>query len=531
MPQRFFLYARKSTESEDRQVLSIDSQIKELKNHAEKAGIQIVEEFRESKSAKAPGRPVFSEMMALLEKQKAEGVLCWKLDRLARNPVDGGALIWALDQGKIKQIVTPFRTFQKSGDDAFWMQLEFGMAKKYVDDLSENVKRGLKAKAELGEPPASRLPLGYMRDLKSGGVIADPDRFPLVQRIFQEVARGCYRPIEVLEMATRDWGLTTISWGSKGGGLLSKSAFYKVLGNPFYTGVFTHNGEVYRGNFPAMVSVDDFKKVQQILRRPDNPKPRKGHEFAYRGLFHCGTCGARLVAEAHTNRYGSHYVHYHCPKKRPWHEQCPERALEERGLENQIAEFLRRFQIPPHLLQWATDHLSGQAKEENSWREIEKQAQKKSLRSVERQLGTLTRMRLQEQIGEEEFVAERKRLLFEKEGLAKTAELEKHPCKPSELLLRAFSFATLAKKRFEDGDKFTRRKILLGVGQNFLLKDRKVLIEAKKPFQLLLERPQCLSRCAWIDYLETFLHSEDTYLDLRSIPDLEIEYDELAPKL
>jgi hypothetical protein len=213
-------------------------------------------------------------------------------------------------------------------------------------------------------------------------------------------------------------------------------------------------------------------------------------------------------------------VHYHCPKKRPWHEQCPERALEERGLENQAVEYFERLLIPSHLFAWAEKHLNEQTQEDNSWRETEKQAREKSMRTIERQLGALTRMRLQEQIGEEEFLAERKRLLFEKEGLQKAREADRHPCKPSELLLRAFSFAILAKKRFEEGDKFTRRKILLGVGQNFFLKGKKVLIEAKKPFQLLLERPRILTRCAWIDYIETYLHSESAFLDLPSIPNL-----------
>ena len=126
--------------------MSIDSQIKELKDWARRSNLQIAETISESKSAKAPGRPGFNALMREIYKGKANGILCWKLDRLARNPLDGGSLIWAVEEGKILEIATPQRTFTNTGNDKFWMQLEFGMAKKYVDDLSDNVKRGLRAK-------------------------------------------------------------------------------------------------------------------------------------------------------------------------------------------------------------------------------------------------------------------------------------------------------------------------------------------------------------------------------------------------
>ncbi|MBK7143570.1 MAG: recombinase family protein [bacterium] len=149
MPQ-IAIYARKSTESEDRQVLSIDSQIKELQEFAAREKLGKVVVFTESKSAKAPGRPAFNELLKRVSKGEFDRLVCWKLDRLARNPVDGGAVIWAVEEGKIQHIYTPQRRFDNSGNDKFWMQLEFGMAKKYVDDLSDNVKRGLRAKVAQG---------------------------------------------------------------------------------------------------------------------------------------------------------------------------------------------------------------------------------------------------------------------------------------------------------------------------------------------------------------------------------------------
>src|SRR5712691_3156223 len=116
----FFLYSRKSTEAEDRQILSIESQIDEVKTLAERLDFPIIEVFRESQSAKAPGRPVFNEMMRRLYAGDAQGILCWKLDRLARNPVDGGSVIWAVKQHGIR-IVTPTQSYSYGDDNIILM--------------------------------------------------------------------------------------------------------------------------------------------------------------------------------------------------------------------------------------------------------------------------------------------------------------------------------------------------------------------------------------------------------------------------
>src|ERR1041385_2344077 len=127
----YFIYCRKSSEAEDRQILSIQSQATELKRFAAQKGIKIAEVLTEAKSAKAPGvRPVFNFMMERMYRGEAVGVLCWKLDRLARNPVDGGTIIWSMKQHDIK-IITPLQTYSQAEDNVVWMYLEFGMAQKY----------------------------------------------------------------------------------------------------------------------------------------------------------------------------------------------------------------------------------------------------------------------------------------------------------------------------------------------------------------------------------------------------------------
>ena len=149
---KYFLYARKSSEAEDRQVASIGSQIDELTKLAKRENLEIANTFSESQSAKEPGRPLFNEMIDKIHKKEIQGIICWKLDRLARNPVDGGQINWMLQQGIIRHIQTFERSYYPT-DNVLMMSVEFGMANQFIRDLSQNTKRGLKAKAERGWYP------------------------------------------------------------------------------------------------------------------------------------------------------------------------------------------------------------------------------------------------------------------------------------------------------------------------------------------------------------------------------------------
>src|SRR5919109_2367757 len=148
----YFLYARKSSEAEDQQVASIDAQIDALQELARREGLEVLEVLSEAKSAKSPGRPVFERMLERIGDGEAHGILCWKLNRLARNPIDGGQISWMLQQGAIQHIRTHDRSYYPT-DNVLMMAVEFGMANQYIRDLSADVRRGLRAKCEAGWMP------------------------------------------------------------------------------------------------------------------------------------------------------------------------------------------------------------------------------------------------------------------------------------------------------------------------------------------------------------------------------------------
>lgn len=188
----FFLYARKSTDVEDKQVLSIEAQLAELRSFAKLEGLEIGEEFVEKKSAKMPGRPIFNDMMNRLERREAAGIIAWHPDRLARNSVDGGRVVYLLDCEHISMLKFPTFWFENTSQGKFMLSIAFGQSKYYVDSLSENTKRGLRQKVRRGEYPGL-APMGYINDSRTKTVVIHKNKAPAITAAFEYYAEGEHR--------------------------------------------------------------------------------------------------------------------------------------------------------------------------------------------------------------------------------------------------------------------------------------------------------------------------------------------------
>ena len=488
------IYARKSSESEDRQILSIDSQVRELRQHAVREGLNVTQVFTETKSAKSPGRPVFNELFTLVQKGKIDAVLCWKLDRLARNPVDGGAVIWAMEERKIASIHTPQRAFANTGNDKFWMQLEFGMAKKYVDDLSDNVKRGIRAKIEQGWR-SGLPPLGYLNDRNARTIVKDPERFPLIRRMWDLMLTGKHTPPQILAIATSQWGLRTRTFKRKGGNPLTRSAVYSLFQNPFYYGALVQNGEYYQGKHPQMVRISEFDRVQELLGVNTNPRGQK-RTFAFTGLIKCGECGAAITAEYKRNRQGREYVYYHCTKRKPGI-TCAQRVIEVRELERQIADVLGTFTITTKARDWAIARIREFRDEEAEKDKVGFASQNRRYAACKRELLDLIDLKLRGLLSDDEYLAKKRQLEEERAQLQEL--LEDTDGRFTDVLNRCievFDFASQAKTLFENGSLEDKRAVLRFTGSNLVLKDRILTIQPQKPLffiQRTLESPAAKS--------------------------------------
>jgi len=186
---KYYLYTRKSTDEEDRQVLSLESQLNELHEYAKREGLEIADEFIEAKTAKKPGRTIFNLMIKQIESNGISGILAWHPDRLARNSMDGGKIIYLVDTGKLVDLRFPTYNFENTAQGKFMLSIAFGQSKYYIDNLSENVKRGFRQKIRRGEYPCF-APLGYTNDIKNHSITVDPDKAPFIKRIFELYSAG-----------------------------------------------------------------------------------------------------------------------------------------------------------------------------------------------------------------------------------------------------------------------------------------------------------------------------------------------------
>lgn len=497
---KYFLYCRKSSEAEDRQVLSIESQRADLERRlSAMPEVEVVEIIEESRSAMTPGRPRFDAMVARIENGEAEGIATWAPDRLARNSIDGGRLIYLLDRGVLKDLKFSTYTFENNSQGKFMLQIMFGQSKYYSDALSENVKRGIRTKRDLGWQPG-RPPVGYLNDPTTRTIVADPERFALVRRMF-DLALAGQSPKQIALLAREDWGLTSPP-GKHIGRPLALATVYKILNNRFYRGEIIHAGAAYPGRHRPMVTHAEFERVQARLRKTGLPRPSR-YRFAFTGLIRCGVCGGMITAEHKTNAYGARYVYYHCAKRRIG-PRCPERSIEARELERQIAAFLSGLVVPDDLEGWARERLRTVRNEEAGFRAAREKALEKALATSERQRSELTGLRLRGLIDDEEFASERQRLDRELAKLRQACLPAAEPEKVIELFESVVLFSKQAVDRFWSGDPETRRKILELVGSNSSLRGKKLSIQAARLFRWRGENPNILSGRGDVEDVRTF---------------------------
>lgn len=477
---RYFIYARKSSESEDRQMASIDAQIVELASLATENNLFVVEVLSESKSAKEPGRPIFNKMLARISNGEADGIICWKLNRLARNPIDGGLISWMIQQGSIQHIQTFGRSYYPN-DNVIMMAVELGMANQFIRDLSVDTKRGLRAMAERGWYPAGSKTLGYMHNpYKKKGekeIIADPERFELTRKVFTTMLAGVHSPKKILEIATKEWGLI-----GRSGKKIALSTIYRILKDPFYYGEYEYpkrSNNWYKGNHPAMITVDEYDRIQVLLGKKGNPRP-KLYDFAFRGPITCGECGALITAEKKVKRQKNGNVHfytyYHCTKKK--NPDCSQKSIEEKILEKQIAEVLGKIQLPKDFSEWAMEVL----KENNV---VEAESRKKILASQQKEydrvlkmVDAIIEMRANGELTESEFAE--KKASYSKEKSRLEMLLGDVGQRADDWLNQAekyFDFATNARLVFEHGSVRVKKEILSTLGSNLSLKDGKLIVE------------------------------------------------------
>lgn len=343
---KYCLYARKSTESEERQVLSIDSQLKEMLRLAEREGLEVVEMRRESHSAKDTGqREVFNGLLKDIRLGKFNGILTWAPDRLSRNAGDLGAIVDLMDQKLLLEIRTYGQVFTNSPNEKFLLMILGSQAKLENDNRGVNVKRGLRARAEMGLWPGL-APLGYLnqnRMDKKCQIIVDEVRAPIIKQMFEKVA---YEKMSGRKIY--NWLRYELNFYTRGNKPLSLSGVYRVLMNPIYYGTYEYprnSGNFYQGKHKPLITQELFDKAQAQLTRDNIVRENK--EFAFTKLFTCGYCQSGISAEEKykqlKNGTTAKYIYYGCSRARD--RNCKNKYIREEELITELIKIIDKVNI------------------------------------------------------------------------------------------------------------------------------------------------------------------------------------------
>lgn len=487
---RYLIYARKSSESDDKQAQSIDDQLKELRRLAAERGLVVVGELTEAKSAKTPGaRPVFAELVSRIGNGEAQGILCWHVNRLFRNPVDFGTISWMLQTGALQEIHTPHQV-HRCGDNVLLLSVENGMANQYILDLKKAVTRGLNSKVEKGWFP-HKAPEGYLN--QDGIIVAAPKRFPLVRRAWELMLTGDYTPPQVLEIMTKEWGYTTKKLNRVGGKSFTRTSIYNLFGNLFYTGYFKRCGEIYQGQHPPMVTMQEFLRVQTHLKRRLK-KRRRVYDFAYSGLMECGECGRAVVGDRKIVKLKSGgtntHIYYACGNASG---ACSRKSVTEAQVDVQIQKVLSSISLPEPLVALGRDVIGEWQSAQGDPATEEIGVLERELAATRRKRDKLLEMKLADLLSDYEYLEQKERFANNLSALqVRIQELRDRQTGVSESLHNVLHLAACGELAFELGEPALRALIAKTLGVRYVLTHKSLAVEISPVFAPLCEMKEKL---------------------------------------
>ena len=474
---KYILYARKSTEEDDRQVLSIEAQLVELQEYAAKEKLEIVASFCEAKTAKEPGRIKFAEMLSLIERGKADGIISWHPDRLARNSVDGGKIIHFVDRGLIKSLKFPTFWFEATPQGLFMLNIAFGQSKYFVDNLRENVKRGLRQKIRNGTWPGW-APVGYLNNAKTRGIDVDSEKAPKVKKLFEMYATGAYT-LHSLANWCKEKGLR-----GNLGKEIALSNVQSILQNIFYIGLMKYGGEIHEGQHEPLISKKLFDSCREVMSKRGKFHYVRKNDFAFLGLMKCASCGCSITAE---KQKGHHY--YRCTRKKG---PCQEKHyLREEILTEQITSYLQKVSLSSQDTEKVLAALDREQDKARESAQSEVIVLKEQLSQVEAKLQKLLDIYLADALSTEEYAAKKQSLLSQKVSLSeKITDFETKGLSWLEPAREFVKSLNQAANLLSSPNPIAMTTFLKNIGSNHILRNREFVFTPKIEYELVAERSE-----------------------------------------
>ena len=506
-PLRYALYVRKSTEEDERQTQSLQSQKEQGQELAIRTGRSIVLTLEESRSAKETGRDQFNRMLALIDAGEIDGIIAWHPDRLSRNEMDAAEITMRIRKGILKDLAFVSYFFHNSPEGVMMLQMALCQSQYMVSKLSTDVKRGLGDKIKKGWFP-HRAPLGYLNDKhKDKGdktISPDPERFPLLRQAWDMLLTGAYSVPHLQKIMNEEWGLRTpVTKSGRGGQPLSQSTLYRLFGSVFYAGFFIHDGTLYTGAHPPMVTLDEFDRAQRILGKNNhrgnhhrgdvlgkgifgmgeittgipgigNYVGRRSHALPFTGLIRCGGCGGQVTGDVRTKPSGRSYTYYHCQSK----SGCIRRFVPQASVEDMLDAELSQMDLLPEFYEWAIADIERASAKEQAEQQAVYDQKMRAEREADGMLDALLGMRLRSLITDEEYQTKRTELTLNRERLhQEVGECETGADRARAACVNAADYMKNARLWLREGDPAMKRIVAFNLGSNYVLKEGTLLLE------------------------------------------------------
>ncbi len=471
------IYARVSSKDQEREGFSIPAQLELLRAYAGANGYTIAKEFIDVETAKAAGRAGFGEMIAFLKQHPScRTILVEKTDRLYRNFKDYVTIDeLGIDVHFVKENVVLSK--DSRSHEKFMHGIKVLMAKNYIDNLSEEVRKGLHQKAREGMWPTV-APLGYLNAIGDGGkktIVPDPALAPAVRRLFEQYATGRHSLKDIAQLARAD-GLAY----RKSNGAVPTSTVHKILRKRAYSGDFDYNGVLYHGTYEPLITSELWQQVQDVLdgRHAKRPKKRT-HDFAFTGLITCGHCGCAMVGEIKKSRY----VYYHCTGYKG---KCPEPYTREEVLEKNFTAVLKGISFSSEVLAWVTAALRESHQDEKQFHEGAIAKLQREHRRLQDRIDAMYLDKLDGRIDNDFF--DRKAGEFRAQQCRIMRDTEAHQVANRNYIEEGIKLLELAHQAhglFETQPPSEKRKLLDFVLSNCTWKDGKLEAQYRQPFDLI----------------------------------------------
>lgn len=479
--KKVVIYARVSSKEQEREGYSIPAQLKFLNEYAVMNGFKVEREFIDNETAKKTGRTYFTEMINLLKKNKEiKTILVEKTDRLYRNLKDYLLLdeFEGLEVHLVKE--NTILSENSKSNEKFMHGIKVLMAKNYIDNLSEEVKKGHRQKAEQGEYP-TRPPYGYYRE-NTKTIKIDTKTAPFVLRAFNLYAEGNLSLDSVCNKLSEE-GFTYKDSSPK----IYRSKLENMLKNKFYTGDFVFNQKMYKGNHEPLIDIELFEKVQQSFKKDNKPERRKTHQFMFSGMFTCAECGSAITAEKKKGKY----VYYRCANKT---KLCSHKSVyvKQSEIERQLDEAIKMINITTTHKEAIVTALKESHIDEQQYHEEQIAQLKIRCDKLRNRISSLYTDKLDGTISAEFWLEKNNEWTAEHSRL--TDMIQSHINANQNYMDKGIQLLELTENvysQYLDQNEEEKSKLIKILCQNFSLEGSKVSYEYKKPFGIFAEGLSC----------------------------------------